>query len=33
MEKYEQSVEINNNLKWPYILDHPFRILIIGDSG
>ena len=22
-----------NNLKWPYIPDHPYRILIIGASG
>ena len=22
----------NNNLNWPQILDHPYRILIIGDS-
>ena len=22
-----------NNKKWPYILDHPYRILIIGGSG
>ena len=22
-----------NNLKWPYISDHPYRILIIGGSG
>ena len=21
------------NKKWPYILDHPYRILIIGGSG
>ena len=21
------------NLKWPYIPDHPYRILIIGGSG
>ena len=24
---------IKNNEKWPYILDHPYRILIIGGSG
>ena len=22
-----------HNLKWPYVPDHPYRILIIGDSG
>ena len=22
----------NHNKKWPYILDHPYRILIIGGS-
>ena len=22
-----------HNNKWPYILDHPYRILIIGGSG
>ena len=22
-----------NNLKWPYIPDHPYRILIVGGSG
>ena len=22
-----------NNEKWPYIPDYPYRILIIGDSG
>ena len=22
-----------SNEKWPYILDHPYRILIIGGSG
>ena len=22
-----------HNLKWPYISDHPYRILIIGGSG
>ena len=24
---------IEHNLKWPYIPDHPYRILIIGGSG
>ena len=22
-----------HNVKWPYIPDHPYRILIIGGSG
>ena len=29
--KNENSKE--NNEKWPYIPDYPYRILIIGDSG
>ena len=33
MENYDQSVEINHNSNWPYITDHPYRILIIGGSG
>ena len=33
MESYDESVEINHNLNWPYIPDHPYRILIIGSSG
>ena len=33
MKNYDQSVEINHNLNWPYIPDHPYRILIIGGSG
>ena len=33
MENYDQSSEINHNPKWPYILDHIYRILIIGGSG
>ena len=33
MENYDQSVEINHNLNWLYIPDHPYRILIIADSG
>ena len=24
---------IEHNLKWPYVPDHPYRILIIGGSG
>ena len=30
---YDQSVEINHNSNWTYVLDHPYRILIIGASG
>ena len=33
MKNYDQSVKINHNPNWPYIPDHPYRILIIGDSG
>ena len=33
MENYDQSVEINHNSNWPYITDHPYRILIIVGSG
>ena len=33
MKKYNQLVEINHNLSWLYIPDHPYRILIIGGSG
>ena len=33
MKNYDQSVEINHNPDWPYILDHPYRTLIIGGSG
>ena len=33
MKNYGQSVKINCNLNWPYISDHPHRILIIGGSG
>ena len=25
--------KIKHNKNWPYIPDHPYRILIIGDSG
>ena len=33
MKNYDQSVEINHNPNWPSILDHPYRILIIGGLG
>ena len=33
MEDYGQSVEMNHNPNWPYIPDHPYRILLIGGSG
>ena len=33
MKNYDQSVEINHNSNWRYILHHPYRILIIGVSG
>ena len=33
MKNYDQSVEINNNLNWLDVPDHPYIILIIGGSG
>ena len=33
MKNYDQSVKINHNPNWPYVPDHPYRILIIGGSG
>ena len=33
MKHCDQSVEINHNSNWPYIPDHPYRILITGGSG
>ena len=33
MGNSDQSVKINHNPNWPYIPDHPDRILTIGDSG
>ena len=32
MENYDESVEINRNSNWPYILYHRYRISIIGVS-
>ena len=28
MKNYDESVGINHNPNWPYISDHPYRILI-----
>ena len=33
MENYDPSVERYHTPNWPYIPDHPYRILIIGRSG
>ena len=33
MKNYDQSVKIYHNPNWPYIPDHPYRILIVGGSG
>ena len=32
VKNYDQSIEINHNLNWPYVPDHAYRILIIGGS-
>ena len=32
-DDYANENKIQHNKKWPYILDHPYRILIIGGSG
>ena len=29
----ENAKKTEHNLKWPYISDYPYRILIIGGSG
>ena len=33
MKSYDQFVEINHNPNRPYILDHPYKLLITGGSG
>ena len=33
MKNYDQLFKINHNLNWPYIPDHRYIILIIGDLG
>ena len=32
-DDYTNENMVEHNLKWPYIPDHPYRILIIGGSG
>ena len=32
-DDYTNENMIEHNSKWPYIPDHPYRILIIGGSG
>ena len=33
LKNYDKSIEINHDPNWPYIPDHPYRILVIGGSG
>ena len=32
-DKYTNDNKKEHNINWPYIPDHPYRILIIGGSG
>ena len=32
-DNYTSEIKTEHNLKWPYIPDHPYRILIVGGSG
>ena len=32
-DEYTNENKIEHNLKWPYIPDHPYRILIVRGSG
>ena len=32
-DDYNNENKTEHNLKWPYIPDHPYRILIVGGSG
>ena len=32
-DDYTNENKTQHNLKWPYIPDHPYRVLIIGGSG
>ena len=33
LDDYTREIKIEHNSKWPYIPDHPCRILIAGGSG
>ena len=33
MKNYDHSIEINHDPNWPYVLDHPYQILVIVGSG
>ena len=33
IDNYVNEKKIEHNKKWPYIPDHPYRIIIIGGSG
>ena len=33
VDDYTDENKTKHNLKWPYIPDHPYRILIVGGSG
>ena len=32
-DNYTNENKIEHNLKWPYVPDHQYRILIVGGSG
>ena len=32
-DNYTNENKTEHNLKWPYIPDHPYRILIVGGTG
>ena len=32
-DDYTNEIKTKRNLDWPYIPNHPYRILIIGGSG
>ena len=33
LDEYTNENRLSHNPNWPYIHDHPYRILIIGGSG